>query len=57
VDSELTENNKIWILGFAIPLIVSLLGKILFGTSGMIYGMVGTYAVEIVAWGFKHSKD
>ena len=57
MDSELTENNKIWILGFAIPLIVSLLGKILFGTSGMIYGMVGTYAVEIVAWGFKHSKD
>jgi hypothetical protein len=53
----LTENNKIWLLGFAIPLLTSLIGKILFGMEGMIYGVAITYAVEIVAWGFKHSEE
>lgn len=54
---EFSSDNKILLFGFALPFIVALICKIFFGTSGMIYGFAGTYAVEIVFWGFRHIEN
>lgn len=53
----MTSDNKILLFGFALPLIIALICKIFAGTSGMIYGFAGTYSVEIVWWGFRHSDN
>lgn len=51
--AEIAENNKIWLFGLALPILIGLVGKIFFGTPGLIYGFIGTFAAEIVIWAWR----
>ena len=51
--AEISENNKIWLFGLALPILIGSIGKIFFGIKGLIYGFIGTFAVEIVIWAWR----
>jgi hypothetical protein len=50
------KENKNLIIYNSLPVIIALLFKIFFGVKWMIYGFVGTYCLELIVWGFKHSE-
>jgi hypothetical protein len=49
-------NNKI-LLFCSIPVISGLIGKIIYGTKGMIYFFIGAWCIIIVGWAWKHGQE